>query len=84
MARNEFYDTKRPGGLPLDRPLRVLVVEDTLVSVEILAVLLKNLGHSVDFAIDGSVAYDVARRFRPDVVICDLGLPKQSGFEVAK
>jgi CheY-like chemotaxis protein len=84
MARSEFYDMKRPGGLPLDRPLRVLVVEDTLVSVEILAVLLKNLGHSVDFAIDGSVAYDVARRFRPDVVICDLGLPKQSGFEVAK
>lgn len=45
--------------------------------------LLKEMGHSVDFAINGYVAYDICRRFRPDTVIMDLGLPGVTGFEVA-
>lgn len=31
---------------------------------------------------NGFVALDVIRRFRPDFVLCDLGLPGQSGFHV--
>ena len=63
---------------------RVVVVEDNLDTVHTLALLLREMGHYVDFAINGFVAYDVVRRFRPDTVICDLGLPGQSGFEVAQ
>lgn len=40
------------------------------------------MGHAVDYAINGYVALDVARRFKPDVVICDLGLPGMTGFEI--
>ncbi len=40
------------------------------------------MGHIVDFAINGYVAYDVARRFKPDYIICDLGLPGMTGYEV--
>ena len=49
-----------------------------------LAYLLKEMGHSVDFAINGYVAYEVVRRFRPDTVILDLGLPGMTGYEVAE
>jgi CheY-like chemotaxis protein len=62
---------------------RVLVVEDNLDQLHTFALLLKEMGHSVDFAINGYVAYDAARRFRPDIVVLDLGLPGMTGFEVA-
>jgi len=62
---------------------RIVVVEDNLDTVHTLALMLREMGHSVDFAINGYVAYDVVRRFRPDVVLIDLGLPGMTGYEVA-
>jgi CheY-like chemotaxis protein len=64
------------------RSRRVLVVEDNLDAVHSLAVLLKNEGHIVEFAINGYVALDIARQFRPDIVLLDIGLPGLDGFEV--
>ena len=61
---------------------RVLVVEDNLDIIQILARLLKPDGHNVEFAINGYAAIDIARRFRPDVVLLNLGLPSVDGFEV--
>jgi two-component system CheB/CheR fusion protein len=49
-----------------------------------MALLLKGMGHEVDFAINGTAALQVARRFRPDFVILDLGLPDGDGTEVAR
>jgi CheY-like chemotaxis protein len=64
------------------RVYRILVVEDNLDQVHTLALLLKEMGHSVDYAINGYVALDVARRFKPDYVLLDLGLPGVTGFEI--
>jgi CheY-like chemotaxis protein len=63
---------------------RIVIVEDDLDGVHTLAMLLREMGHTVDFAINGFVAYEVVRRFRPDTVICDIGLPGSSGIDVAK
>jgi two-component system CheB/CheR fusion protein len=65
-------------------PKRVLVVEDNLDSVHTLAYLLSDMGHIVEYAINGYVALDVARRFRADFVLLDLGLPGLDGFEVCR
>jgi CheY-like chemotaxis protein len=65
-------------------PKRVLVVEDNLDSVHTLALLLFDIGHKVEYAINGYVAIDAARRFRPDFVLLDLGLPGLDGFEVCR
>ena len=62
---------------------RILIVEDNLDQMHSLAFLLKEMGHTVEFAINGYVAYDAVRRFRPDAVIMDLGLPGMTGYEVA-
>jgi CheY-like chemotaxis protein len=62
---------------------RIVICEDNLDQVHTLAMVLKEMGHSVDFAINGYVAYDVIRRFRPDTAILDLGLPGVTGFELA-
>jgi CheY-like chemotaxis protein len=62
---------------------RIVIVEDNLDQVHTLAMMLREMGHAVDFAINGYVAYDLVRRFRPDTAIIDLGLPGMTGFEVA-
>ena len=63
-------------------PRRILVVEDNLDAVHSLVLLLRDLGHQVEYAINGYAALDLARRFRPDFVLLDLGLPGLDGFEV--
>jgi signal transduction histidine kinase/ActR/RegA family two-component response regulator len=65
------------------RPRRVLVVDDNVSSAQCLALILKLDGHDVQIAHDGPVALDAVRRFRPEVVLMDIGLPGMDGFEVA-
>jgi two-component system CheB/CheR fusion protein len=63
---------------------RVLVVEDNLDSVHSMAVLVKMMGHEVEFAINGFAALDVARKFRPDTVLLDIGLPDFDGCKIVQ
>lgn len=62
---------------------RVLVVEDHLDTSETLRDLLELSGFEVQIAGSGADGVAAARRFHPDVVLCDLGLPGMNGYEVA-
>jgi CheY-like chemotaxis protein len=66
------------------KPRRILVVEDNLDAVHSFALLLHDMGHKVEYAINGWVAIDLARRFRPEFVFLDLGLPGMDGFELCR
>ena len=72
------------GRAPSTRPRRVLVVEDSLDSAEILGELLRRWGHEVRLAHDGKAALEEARAFRPEVVLLDIGLPDIDGYAVAQ
>lgn len=63
---------------------RVLVIEDNLDSVHTMALLVKMMGHEVEFAINGFAALDVARKFRPHVVLLDIGLPDFNGCKIVE
>jgi CheY-like chemotaxis protein len=63
---------------------RVLVVEDNLDSVHAMAMLIKTMGHEVRFAINGFAALEVAREFRPEFILLDIGLPDLDGYEIAR
>jgi signal transduction histidine kinase/CheY-like chemotaxis protein len=65
------------------RAHRVLVVDDNVSSADSLALILKLEGHEVQVAHDGTAALDALRRFRPEVVLMDIGLPGMDGYEVA-
>jgi CheY-like chemotaxis protein len=41
-------------------------------------------GHTVEVAHDGPEGIGKVRAFRPDVLLCDIGLPGMSGYEVAR
>lgn len=81
----------RPGEQPLpgDKKLqtqsrRILVVDDNRDSAESLAMLLEMSGSETQVAYDGLQAVEVAERFRPDLVLLDIGLPKLNGYEVCQ
>jgi len=63
---------------------RILVVDDNEDSVDSLAMLLRMLGHDVKTASDGETALAAAEDYRPDVAILDIGLPKMTGYDLAK
>ena len=69
---------------PAVRSRRVLVVEDHLDTLHSLTYLLRKEGHEVEFAINGYAALEAARRFRPEIIFLDLGLPGMTGFEVCR
>jgi CheY-like chemotaxis protein len=62
---------------------RVLVVDDNEDSAQTMAMLLSMIGHASKLAHDGPSAIEAAIRFRPHVVLLDLGLPGMDGYEVA-
>jgi CheY-like chemotaxis protein len=63
---------------------RVLIVDDYVDAADSMATLLKIEGQEVSVAQDGEKAIEIARRFKPDVVFLDIGLPGMSGFDVAR
>ncbi|HMI85449.1 MAG TPA: PAS domain-containing protein [Polyangiaceae bacterium] len=63
---------------------RVLIIEDNLDAASGLADFLRIENHDVQLARDGREGVDKARRFRPEVVFCDIGLPGMDGYRVAK
>ena len=63
---------------------RVLIIEDGRDAAESLRLLLSYRGFEVAVAYAGADGLHQARRLRPDAVICDLGLPEMSGYEVAR
>ncbi len=70
------------------RPLRILLVEDHADSAEILARLLRRMGHDVTHADSVSRAVEIAEREMLrggiDLLISDLGLPDGSGQDLMR
>lgn len=67
-----------------DRACRILLVDDRRDAIVPMSVLLRRDGHEVEAACDGSQALEIARRFLPQIVFCDIGLPGMSGYDVAR
>jgi PAS domain S-box-containing protein len=63
---------------------RVLVVDDNKDSADSMGMLLRLKGNDVRLAYDGLKAVEVARTFRPELVLLDIGLPKLNGYDVAR
>ncbi len=74
----------RAGAETLSRALRVLVVDDSEDTTELLGTLLEMAGHSIQVAHNGPSALEVAASFRPDAIILDIGLPGLDGYQVAQ
>lgn len=65
-------------------PKRVLIVEDNIDAARTAAFLVSDMGHDAEYAINGYAAISAAKKFKPHVVLLDLGLPGLDGFEVCR
>ena len=63
---------------------RVLVVDDNIDVADTHAMLLAEKGCEVRTAYLGAAAVQEAERFRPELVLLDIGLPDVSGYEVCQ
>jgi CheY-like chemotaxis protein len=60
-----------------------MVVDDNCDAADLTADLLLTAGHEVEIAHDGEEAIRQACRFRPEIVVLDIGLPDLDGYQVA-
>jgi signal transduction histidine kinase/ActR/RegA family two-component response regulator len=63
---------------------RVLVIEDNEDAATMLQETLEIEGHEVHVSPDGLQGVEAALRLRPEVILCDIGLPGIDGYEVAR
>lgn len=61
---------------------RILVVDDDGDACAFFHKVFKRHGWETDFAVDGLSAISQARKFKPDLIILDIGLPAGDGFSV--
>jgi len=64
--------------------VKILVVDDDLELLRLIAFALRQAGYMVLEAQDGPQALAVFERERPDLVVLDVNLPRLNGFEVLK
>ena len=87
-ARVDALQRRRPSrpelpALVPKQALRVLIVEDNPDAATSLFRLLEVCGYSVMLATTASEAFEAAKRTRPDVILCDIGLPDYDGYALA-
>ena len=63
---------------------RILVVDDNVDAMELLAEALELLGHETVRATDGPSALVLAARHQPDIALLDIGLPVMDGYELGR
>ncbi|HWJ95464.1 MAG TPA: ATP-binding protein, partial [Telluria sp.] len=63
---------------------RILILDDNEDAALTLSTLLELGGHALRVAHTGAAAIELARAFRPEIALLDIGLPDMSGHDVAR
>jgi len=63
--------------------VRILVVDDNTDAADLMADILRSMGHDVAIANDGATGYERFLSFGPELAILDLGLPEIDGYALA-
>lgn len=63
---------------------RILIIEDNPTNMELIAFLLEAFGYIPLQAFDGEQGVAAARRENPDLIVCDVTLPKLDGYGVVE
>jgi CheY-like chemotaxis protein len=63
---------------------RVLVVDDNRSAAKMIFKMMQIFGNEARMAHSGEDALSVAKEFRPDIILLDIGMPGMDGCEVAR
>jgi CheY-like chemotaxis protein/two-component sensor histidine kinase len=76
--------TAQPQTAPSDTSYRVLIVDDNEASAKTLGWTLEMLNHDIRLAHEGTKAIELAKSYKPDIILLDIGLPGMNGYEVCQ
>jgi DNA-binding response OmpR family regulator len=65
-----------------DIPKRILCIEDDRETANLIAEELSECGFQISLAHEGHEGFVTILKENPDLVLCDVGLPHMSGFEI--
>ena len=65
-------------------PARILVIEDNPANLELMTFLLRAFHYETLSATDGETGIALAQNESPDVIVCDIQLPRMDGLEVIR
>jgi signal transduction histidine kinase len=88
----EEFEAMRPasrislarGPAPAAGNSRILVVDDNVDAADTIAQILRDLGYEIRTAYDGPSALSIAKAFKPNVCLVDIGLPVMDGYELTQ
>ena len=59
---------------------KILIIDDEIDILKTLTMRLELEGYEVVTAEDGSAGYEKAQEIKPDLILLDIGMPKQDGY----
>lgn len=65
-------------------PLKILLVEDDLLSTDVFRFALEEKGFEFRSASKAADALEILKEWHPDVIVSDLGLPDEDGYSLIK
>jgi len=68
----------------LDRPVKIVIVDDESVNLLILSAVLTKAGYQVKQFESGNSAYDDIILTQPDLVLLDILMPQTDGYEICR
>ncbi|MCS6842578.1 MAG: response regulator [Roseiflexus sp.] len=64
--------------------MHILIAEDDAMNRDVIARRMRWEGFTITLAVNGSEALQLARTQMPDLILLDMGLPGQNGWDVAR
>ncbi|MBA4395715.1 MAG: hypothetical protein C0407_19350 [Desulfobacca sp.] len=65
-----------------EETMRILIVDDNQSVATVLRFMLEPEGFEIKLAQDGDEGYSTYKQFQPDLVITDIQMPGENGFEL--
>ncbi len=66
------------------KQIRILLIDDNQDFAFLMKSVIQLLGYNIELAYDGAEGMEKAQEYRPDIILCDIGLPRMNGYEFAR
>lgn len=67
----------------MDKKIHLLLIDDDEIMLQLFGGQLVRKGFEVIYAHDGAEGWELARRIKPEIILCDYRMPSMDGLETA-